>query len=55
MYGTSTGRLDVYQALETFVPGNLMWSVTGDHGNAWLQGQVALESAQNYSVSVRLS
>ncbi|XP_052248005.1 MAM and LDL-receptor class A domain-containing protein 1-like isoform X2 [Dreissena polymorpha] len=52
MYGTSTGRLDVYQALETFVPGNLMWSVTGDHGNAWLQGQVALESAQNYSIII---
>ncbi|KAH3720865.1 hypothetical protein DPMN_063774, partial [Dreissena polymorpha] len=48
----ATGRLDVYQALETSVPGNLMWSVIGDNGNAWLQGQVALESAQNYSIII---
>ena len=55
MYGTSTGRLDVYQASGPFVPGHLMWSLKGDQGNSWFQAQIALESVQIYSVRVRFS
>ncbi|KAH3791606.1 netrin receptor UNC5B-a-like [Dreissena polymorpha] len=52
MYGTSTGRLDVYQASGPFVPGHLMWSLKGDQGNSWFQAQIALESVQNYSIII---
>ncbi|XP_052222500.1 MAM and LDL-receptor class A domain-containing protein 1-like isoform X2 [Dreissena polymorpha] len=52
MYGAAIGRLDVYQTKTKDIPGNLMWSMKGDQGNTWHEGQVALESFHNYSIII---
>ncbi|XP_052232683.1 uncharacterized protein LOC127845671 [Dreissena polymorpha] len=50
MYGSSIGRLNVYQVNNGGLPGKLVWSLTGDQGNSWKEGQVPLNSNQSYSI-----
>ncbi|XP_052255034.1 SCO-spondin-like [Dreissena polymorpha] len=50
MYGSSIGRLNVYQVTNGGLPGKLVWSLSGDQGNSWKEGQVPLNSHQSYSI-----
>ncbi|XP_052247429.1 MAM and LDL-receptor class A domain-containing protein 1-like [Dreissena polymorpha] len=50
MYGSSIGRLNVYQVTNGGLPGKVVWSLTGDQGNSWKEGQVPLNSNQSYSI-----
>ncbi|XP_052285283.1 properdin-like isoform X2 [Dreissena polymorpha] len=50
MYGSSIGRLNVYQVTNGGLPGKFVWSLTGDQGNSWKEGQVPLNSNQSYSI-----
>ena len=52
MSGSTVGTLNLYASgtnnneLET----NPIWSVTGDHGEQWIRGEVSLSSEEPYSV-----
>ncbi|KAH3881747.1 hypothetical protein DPMN_005674 [Dreissena polymorpha] len=52
MFGSSIGRLNIYQVTHGILPGNLVWSLTGAQGSTWMKGQVPLSSNRNYSVLI---
>lgn len=49
MYGDSIGTLNVYLFNGTFVP---LWSVSGNRGNNWYEGQVSYVSLIPYQIIV---
>ena len=52
MYGSSVGQLNIYTAMAYGQPGNKIWSMSGNKGNAWLRGEVSLSSAANFQVII---
>ncbi|XP_052285147.1 SCO-spondin-like isoform X5 [Dreissena polymorpha] len=52
MSGSSIGRLNVYQVTYGSLPGNLVWSLTGEQGSTWMEGQVPLRSNHSYSMLI---
>ena len=52
MFESSVGKLNIYTATRYGQPGNRIWSMSGNKGNAWLRGEVSLSSAANFQVII---
>ena len=52
MYGSQMGTMNIYLSKNGSLPGTKVWSLSGNQGNQWSSGTVAVKSNTQYSVSV---
>jgi len=54
MYGRNIGGLTVYVFQNGSMPGNPIWSLTGNQGTGWKNGKVPITSSSQYTVWAHL-
>ena len=57
MYGSSIGKLNVYlrkTSVGKTLSNDIMWSLSGNQGDKWLQGRFTLQVKTTYQVCFRL-
>ncbi|XP_052220183.1 SCO-spondin-like isoform X8 [Dreissena polymorpha] len=52
MKGSSIGQLNVYQSKGGSLPGDLVWSLSGEQGPDWSMGRVPVNASTNYQMVI---